>query len=65
MVNIGQKIKKLRTDRGWTLQETATAMGLKHRQTVHYWESDKDSPNTKSIAKLAKVFNVSPAYFFE
>lgn len=65
MNETGQKIKQLRLSRNWTLQDLANAIGCRHRQTVHYWESGKNNPSSQTISKLSKAFGVSQSYFFD
>lgn len=63
MQTIGEKIKKLRKQKGVSQEETAYELGVS-RQTVSKWESDAMQPNAESIRALSDYFSVSPVYFF-
>lgn len=61
MKNFGIRLKKLREDRGLSLDELAKEMGLKD-YSLMLWESNRIALNFKSVIKLAKYFNVSLDY---
>ena len=62
-MNAGEKIKALRTDRGYTLEELGKKVGV-GKSTVRKWETGLISNMGRDkIAKLSEVFNVSPDYF--
>lgn len=63
MQTIGEKIKKLRKQKGVSQEETAFELGVT-RQTVSKWESGAMQPNAESIRMLSDYFAVSPVYFF-
>ena len=63
MQTIGEKIKKLRKQKGVSQEETAFELGVT-RQTVSKWESGAMQPNAESIRMLSDYFAVSPDYFF-
>ena len=53
------KIKTLRKNNGFPKQkEFAKAIGQKV-STVSMWETDRSTPNTTDIPKIAKALNVS------
>ena len=58
---IGQRIGKLRTDRGWTQSELANKLSVK-RETVAQWEADAREIKASYIIKLATLFGVSTDY---
>lgn len=58
---IGQRIGKLRTDRGWTQSELAKKLSVK-RETVAQWEADTREIKASYIIKLADLFKVSADY---
>lgn len=58
---IGQRIGKLRTDRGWTQSELANKLSVK-RETVAQWEADTREIKASYIVKLADLFKVSADY---
>ena len=59
---IGERIKKLRLQNNYTLDEIADKLGTS-RQTIFKYENNivTNIPSDK-IEKLAVIFNVSPAY---
>ena len=62
MPNTGDLIKKLRTDNGMTLEELGDKVGV-GKSTVHKWENGMIANMKRDkIAKIAKVFGVSPSY---
>ena len=63
MQTIGEKIKKLRKQKGISQEEAAFELGVS-RQTVSKWESGAMQPNAESIRMLSDYFAVSPVYFF-
>lgn len=64
-MNIGQEIKRLRTERGMTLEQLGNQCGV-GKSTVRKWENGmiKDMRRDK-IQKLANALGVSPSHFFE
>lgn len=65
MPNMGEIIKKLRIDNGMTLEELGNKVGV-GKSTVRKWENGMIANMRRDkIAKVAKVFGVSPAYLME
>lgn len=64
-MDIGQEIKRLRTERGMTLEQLGNQCGV-GKSTVRKWENGmiKDMRRDK-IEKLANALGVSPSHFFE
>ncbi len=59
---VGERIRKLRTERGWLQSELAEKVGVTN-QIVSNWErSYTKIIDAKDVAKLAEVFNVSTDY---
>ena len=56
-----ERIKELRKNNNITQGELAEEMGIT-ATGVSYWESGKAIPNTDTLQKLAKYFNVSIDY---
>ena len=52
------RIKTLRTERGYTMQELGKLVGVK-KTTVSNWESGVNYPNTDTLLELAKIFAIS------
>ena len=63
METIGEKIRKLRKQKGFSQEELAFRVGVT-RQTISKWESDSMNPNMDSIRALCEIFNVNADYFF-
>ena len=60
-MQIGEKIKLRRTEKGWSLQELADRMGYANKSTVARIESGKiDLPQSK-VVKFAEVLNTTVA----
>lgn len=58
---IGDKIKKLRENYGWTQNELAKKLGLT-RSSVNAWEMGLSVPSTQYVVELANLFKVSTDY---
>lgn len=58
MSTIGQRIKDLRTAKGFSLQELADLVG-KSKGNISGYENDKYEPSAQTIISLAKHFEVS------
>ena len=61
MENFGEKIKTLRSEKGYTQKELAQKIG-QAQSTVVYWEQNKQEPNISSLKKLCLLFSVSADY---
>ena len=57
-MEIGKRIKELRTSRGWN-QEVFAEKTYVSRQTVSSWENDKSYPDIKSLLLMSELFEVS------
>ena len=61
MIEIGNKIKKLRED--YNLSQTQLAKQLGYDQTlIAKWESNDRTPNLECVVKIAKIFNITTDY---
>ncbi len=61
-MNIGQILKKLRTEKGITQEELGKIIGVQ-KSAIHKYESGiVENMKRSTIDKLAKFFNVSPSY---
>lgn len=57
-MTLGQRIKQLRKERGWTQRELEQRAGLENRNLTRY-ESDKVRPRLESLTKIAEALEVS------
>lgn len=60
-MTLGQKIKKLRTDKGLTQKDLADKLFVTF-QTVSKWESDTNEPDIATLKELSKLFECSFDY---
>lgn len=58
-MHIGENIKYLRTQRGYSQEELAKALGYKSYTTITKWESGVSEPTLKMTNEIAHFFNVS------
>lgn len=63
-INIGERVRKLRTERGLTLQDVANFTGFS-KALISQIENGVVMPPINTLAKIAKVLNVKMTYFFE
>ncbi|MDE6607536.1 MAG: helix-turn-helix domain-containing protein [Lachnospiraceae bacterium] len=57
-MEIGNKLKKARTEKGFTQEQTADALGVS-RQTISNWENDKSYPDIISVIKMSEIYSIS------
>ena len=57
-MTFGEKLKKLRTDKGLTQDELAAEIFVT-RTAISKWESERGFPNIESLKSLAKYFSIS------
>ena len=57
-MTFGEKLRKLRTDRGLTQEELAQKIYVT-RTAISKWESDRGYPNIDSLKAISKFFSVS------
>lgn len=60
-MTLGQKLKKLRTEKGLTQKDLADQLHVTF-QTVSKWESDTNEPDIATLKELAKFFDCSFDY---
>ena len=63
-LGIGKKIKKLRQEKGLTLQELSEKTGLS-KGLISQIENEQVSPPISTLMKIANGLNVEISYFFE
>ena len=61
-MTIGDKIKRKRQEFNYTQEKLAELLGVTWK-TVYRWEKCVAVPRHDMLQKLAKIFNVSPAWF--
>ena len=57
-MTFGEKLKKLRTDKGLTQEKMAEKLFVT-RTAISKWESDRGYPNIDSLKQIAKLFSVT------
>ena len=57
-MEIGKRIKELRSDKGWNQEEFAEKVYVS-RQTVSSWENDKSYPDIKSLLLMSDLFGIT------
>ena len=57
-MTLGEKIWRLREERGLSQEELAEQLGVS-RQTVSNWENDKATPDALKLGQLCKALGVS------
>lgn len=63
-IKIGERVRKVRTDRGLTLQDVANYTGFS-KALISQIENNVVTPPINTLSKIAKVLNVKMTYFFE
>jgi transcriptional regulator with XRE-family HTH domain len=57
-LTLGDKLKSLREQRGWTQSQAAERLGISS-QVVSNYERDYRSPDKETLSRIAKVYNCS------
>lgn len=60
----GERMKKLREDRGLKRSWVATKVGV-HYNTMKNWELGKSHPGTKEVLAMCKIYHCKPGDFFK
>ena len=60
-MNVGSRIRQLREQRGFTLEEVGVAIGVTKATVQRYESGEIDIKRTVAI-RLAEILNTSPAY---
>lgn len=63
-MSLGQKIKKLRTDKGLTQKDLADQLHVTF-QTISKWESSTNEPDITTLKEIAKLFGVTLDYLVD
>lgn len=64
LLSIGEKIRKLRKERGITQRDLSNATNFSHSY-IGDLECDRTCPSIKTLERLAEYFEVEIGYFFE
>lgn len=58
-LTVGNRIKALRTARGWSQRRLAVEINASGYSAVHHWESGNQFPSLPMAARLAMAFGVT------
>ena len=61
-MKIGEKIKKLREDLGYTQEQLAELMGYKSKSTINKIESGINDITQSKVIEFSKILKTTPAY---
>ena len=61
VMNLSEKITKLRKGNGWSQEDMAEKMNIS-RQAISRWENGTALPDANNILQLSKLFNVTADY---
>ena len=59
--NFGRRIKKLRIDKGYSMQELANQLGVT-KSSINMWENSNSIPKDNILIALSNIFDVSIDY---
>lgn len=61
-MTIGERIKMLRSERGWSQEELAKKLGYQERSIISLVELGKRGIDTDTLIRYADLFGVTPTY---
>lgn len=64
-MRLGQEIKRLRLERGYTQQQLGELLGVQKAAVQKYEKGTVKNLKQETIARLCQVFDVSPAVFMD
>ena len=64
MVKIGEKIKELRLENGFSQMQLGKLIGVSQK-AIDYWERSVNEPKSSYIIALVKTFDITFDEFFE
>ena len=62
--NISAKLKGLRAEKGFSLEEMAGKIGV-HRETLRKYENNPSSIEIGTLLKMLNIYDIETTYFFE
>ena len=62
MASLGERLHMLRKERGWTLEEVASRIGMQKSNLSKYERGKNENMKQSTIAMLANMFDVSVPY---
>lgn len=62
--NISAKLKGLRAEKGYSLEEMAEKIGV-HRETLRKYETNPSCIEIGTLLKMLNIYDVETIYFFE
>ncbi len=62
MAKMGDRIRELRKERGWTLEELSKKINMKATNLSKYERGDLNNMKRSTIELLSNLFDVSPMY---
>lgn len=62
-MSVGENIKKLRLERGWTQEELGDRLGVKKAAVQKYESGQVQNLKQATIRNLCEVFEKDPSYF--
>lgn len=65
MSDFGEKVKRIRKDRGMTQQEFADALGYAHKSTINKIESGQEDMSYEKLLMLVNRFSLDASELFE
>jgi repressor LexA len=60
-MNIGERVKQLRKEKGMTQEELATKLGYKSKSSVTHIENGRDIPRSM-VVQLADILETTPSF---
>jgi transcriptional regulator with XRE-family HTH domain len=61
---LGEKLKKLRKEKGWSQQEVSSRLGV-HQKHLSRYENNASKPSLDMLRKLGEIFNVSVDFLID
>lgn len=58
----GDRLKKLRIERGLTLKQLGEMLGGLDKSTISHYENEKREPDKETVVKMMQIFDASADY---